>query len=90
MLGIMQDWPLTVDKVLDHARLQNGTREIITRRVSGEIVRTTYADVFNRAKQVSNALKAVLATVWRHLAGTRLAIWKHGMGQWVLVLCCTQ
>ena len=42
MLGIMQDWPLTVDKILDHARLQNATREIITHRVGGEIVRTTY------------------------------------------------
>jgi len=58
MLGIMQDWPLTVDKIMDHARLQNGTREIITRRVGGDIVRTTYNDVYNRAKQVSNALKA--------------------------------
>jgi len=57
MLGIMQDWPLTVDKILEHARLQNATREIITRRVGGEIVRTTYADVYDRAKQVSNALK---------------------------------
>lgn len=58
MLGMMQDWPLTVDKIMDHARLQHGTREIITRRVGGEIVRTTYADVFLRSKQVSNALKA--------------------------------
>jgi len=58
MLGIMQDWPLTVDKIMEHARLQNGTREIITRRVGGEIVRTTYADVYSKAKQVSNALKA--------------------------------
>ena len=54
----MQDWPLTVDKILEHARRQNGAREIITRRVGGHIVRTTYADVYDRAKQVSNALKA--------------------------------
>ncbi|MEO0466204.1 MAG: long-chain-fatty-acid--CoA ligase [Pseudomonadota bacterium] len=57
MQGIMQDWPLTVDKVLDHARRINPTREIITRRVGGQIVRTTYADVFDHSKQVSNALK---------------------------------
>ncbi len=56
MLGIMQDWPLTVDKIMEHARGQHGTREIITRRVGGEIVRTTYADVYTRSKQVSNAL----------------------------------
>ncbi|MEL7480830.1 MAG: AMP-binding protein, partial [Pseudomonadota bacterium] len=58
MHGIMQDWPLTTDKILEHARLQNGTREVVTRRVGGKIVRTTYGDIYNRAKQVSNALKA--------------------------------
>ncbi|MEL6921678.1 MAG: long-chain-fatty-acid--CoA ligase [Pseudomonadota bacterium] len=57
MKGIMQDWPLTVDKILEHANKINPTREIVTRRVEGNIVRTTYADVYNRAKQVSNALK---------------------------------
>ncbi|MEL6567952.1 MAG: long-chain-fatty-acid--CoA ligase [Pseudomonadota bacterium] len=58
MQGIMQDWPLTVDKILVHANLINPTREIVTRRVSGDIVRTTYADVYTHAKQVSNALKS--------------------------------
>ena len=27
----MQDWPLTVDKILDHAAINHGTREIISR-----------------------------------------------------------
>lgn len=56
MLGIMQDWPLTVNKILEHAKRINPTREIITRRVEGHIVRTTYADLFDQSKQVSNAL----------------------------------
>lgn len=57
MQGIMQDWPLTVDKILEHARLINPGREIITRRVGGEIVRTTYGELYTVSKQVSNALK---------------------------------
>ena len=57
MLGIMQDWPLTVNKILEHANTIHSDREIITRRVEGNIVRTTYADLFNTSKQVSNALK---------------------------------
>ncbi|MEL7547368.1 MAG: long-chain-fatty-acid--CoA ligase [Pseudomonadota bacterium] len=57
MDGIMQDWPLTVDKVLEHASKINPTREVITRRVGGEIVRHSYLDVFLQAKQVSAALK---------------------------------
>lgn len=56
MKGIMQDWPLTVDKLLDQAKLINPTREIVTRRVGGEIVRTNYAAVHDHAKQVSSAL----------------------------------
>ncbi len=56
MKGLMQDWPLTVDKVLDHARAINGKREIITRRVEGNIVRTSYAELWTAAKRASAAL----------------------------------
>ncbi|WP_293408518.1 long-chain-fatty-acid--CoA ligase [Phenylobacterium sp.] len=56
MLGLMQDWPLTVDKILDHAKQWHGDREIVTRSVEGPIVRTTYAEVHERAKRLSNAL----------------------------------
>ncbi len=58
MHGIMQDWQLTVDKILDHAALNHTAREVVTRSVEGPIVRTTYGDVHARAKQVSAALKA--------------------------------
>jgi len=58
MLGLMQDWPLTVDKILDHARVNFPRREIVTRRVEGPIVRSDYETLWRRAKQVTNALKA--------------------------------
>jgi hypothetical protein len=35
MLGLMQDWPLTVDKILDHAKNWHGHREVVTRSVEG-------------------------------------------------------
>ncbi|MEM8616584.1 MAG: long-chain-fatty-acid--CoA ligase [Pseudomonadota bacterium] len=57
MQGIMQNWPLTVDKILEHANLINPTREIVTRRVGGAIHRTSYGELYTMAKQVSNALK---------------------------------
>ena len=47
MQGIMQDWPLTVDKIITHAKLINPEREIVTRRVSGEIVRTNYGELYD-------------------------------------------
>ncbi len=58
MLGIMQDWPLTVNRIIEHANRIHSDREIITRRVEGNIVRTSYGEVFNLSKQVSNALKS--------------------------------
>ena len=56
MLGLMQDWPLTVDKILDHAKAWHGDTEIVSRSVEGPIVRTTWAGVHERAKRLSNAL----------------------------------
>ncbi|HCO43923.1 MAG TPA: long-chain fatty acid--CoA ligase [Gammaproteobacteria bacterium] len=56
MQGIMQNWPLTVDKVLEHAAQNHFDREIVTRSVEGPIVRTTYGELIGRAKQVSAAL----------------------------------
>jgi fatty-acyl-CoA synthase len=56
MQGLMQDWPLTVDKLLDHAGEWHGAREVVTRSVEGPIVRTTYAEIRERAKRLSNAL----------------------------------
>ncbi|HYD88001.1 MAG TPA: long-chain-fatty-acid--CoA ligase [Vitreimonas sp.] len=57
MLGLMQDWPLTVDRILDHAKVNFPRREVVTRSVEGPISRTTYANIWRRAKQVTNALQ---------------------------------
>lgn len=56
MQGLMQDWQLTVDKVLDHAANNHGDREVVTRNVEGDIVRTNYRQIRERSKQVSTAL----------------------------------
>ena len=59
MRGLMQDWPLTVDRLLVHADRVHPRREIVTRRVDGSIHRTTYADIHRRARQVSGALETL-------------------------------
>jgi fatty-acyl-CoA synthase len=56
MLGLMQDWPLTVDKILDHAHAWFPKREVVTRSLEGPLSRTTYGNIWRRAKQVTNAL----------------------------------
>ena len=58
MRGLMQDWPLTVDKILQHASAWHPGRQVVTRSLEGPIVRTTYAEIFGRAKRVSTALQA--------------------------------
>ena len=32
MRGLIQDWPLTIDRIIDHAAQVHGRREIVTRR----------------------------------------------------------
>jgi acyl-CoA synthetase (AMP-forming)/AMP-acid ligase II len=58
MQGLMQDWQLTVDKVIDHAANNHGDREVVTRNVEGDIVRTNYRTIRERSKMVSSALIA--------------------------------
>jgi fatty-acyl-CoA synthase len=58
MLGLMQNWPLTVDRIFDHANAAFPQREVVTRAIEdGQLKRTTYANVYGRAKQVTNALR---------------------------------
>ncbi len=57
MQGLMQDWPLTVSSVLDHAYNHHPEREVVTRTVEGPIHRYTYKDMYLRSKRCANALK---------------------------------
>src|SRR5579864_1271686 len=57
MEGLMQDWRLTVDKILDHAATWHGTREVVDRPVNGVLpVRSNYGAIRSNAKRLSNAL----------------------------------
>lgn len=87
MLGLMQDFPLLVHRVLDHAARWHGTTPILSRSVEGPLHRTDYATVNRRARALASACKtqlglsmgSVIATMawntWRHLE-----IWYGVMG----------
>ena len=86
MQGLMQDWPLVVPTIIEHAKQYHGDREIVTRSVEGAIHRGTYADLYGRSKRCANALERlglgpgdVVATMawntWRHME-----IWYAIMG----------
>jgi fatty-acyl-CoA synthase len=59
MLGLMLHWPLTVDRILEHAATWHGGREVVTRQVEGPIVRTNYAELQDRARRLSNGLSGL-------------------------------
>jgi len=78
MLGLMQDWPLLCHRIIDHAAIQHGAREVVSRSIEGPMHRTTYAGVRARALKVAQRLQreglglgdrvATLAwNTWRHL-----------------------
>lgn len=54
----MQDWPLTVNRFLDHAATWHAERELVSRREDGSVDRTDYARVRRAAQQLANALQA--------------------------------
>jgi fatty-acyl-CoA synthase len=56
MLGLMQDYPLLVQTIIDHAALNHGEREMVTRSIEGPIRRYTYHDLRIRALRVAKAL----------------------------------
>ncbi len=58
MQGLMQDWPLTLNRVIEHANQWHPDQEVVSRLVEGPIVRTTYAEIYKRSKKLSNALLA--------------------------------
>jgi fatty-acyl-CoA synthase len=56
MRGLMQDVPLTVDRILDHAATWHPHKEIVTRDLAGRVTRSDYAGVHALAKRISAAL----------------------------------
>jgi acyl-CoA synthetase (AMP-forming)/AMP-acid ligase II len=55
MKGLMQDWPLLVHTILDHAATWHSSREIVSRTVEGPIHRYTYGDLDARARMLASA-----------------------------------
>ena len=87
MKGLMQDWPLLVHRVLDHAARWHGEQEIVSRSIEGPIHRQTYRDLDRRSRALASAAKkhlkarkgSVIATMawngYRHME-----IWYGLMG----------
>ncbi len=56
MLGQMQDHPLMISTLIDHAARHHHEAQIVSRRVEGDLHRYTYADAARRSRQAAGAL----------------------------------
>jgi len=56
MTVVMQDFPLTVDKIIDHAAKYHPNRKLVSRSVEGPITETNWLNVRNQAKKLSQGL----------------------------------
>jgi fatty-acyl-CoA synthase len=56
MQGLMQDWPLRVSTLIEHANRNHSEQVIVTRSVEGPIHRYTYGDLYKRSKRCAKAL----------------------------------
>ncbi len=54
--GLMQDWPLTIDKIITHAKRTHPWREVVSRGTEGDLRRSNYGEIYDQAKRVSAAL----------------------------------
>jgi acyl-CoA synthetase (AMP-forming)/AMP-acid ligase II len=77
MLGLMQDWPLLCHRIIDHAAIQHGNREVVTRSIEGPIHRTTYRDIRKRALQVAQRLEREGVTRGDRVATLAWNTWRH-------------
>lgn len=59
MQGLMQDQPLLISSLLEHAVRVHPRAQIVSRLCEGSLHRSSYAEVARRAKQLANALQAL-------------------------------
>lgn len=57
MLGLMQDQPLLISSLIEHAARYHPNVEIVSRTCEGDTVRTNWRDLSKRVARLANALK---------------------------------
>jgi fatty-acyl-CoA synthase len=59
MLGLMQETPLLLSSLIDHAAQFHGRVEIVSRTMRGDTERSSYAGLARRSRQLAEALRAL-------------------------------
>ncbi len=77
MLGLMQDWPLLIHKILDYAAQQHGERKVISRSVEGGMHEIGYSEVRRRALRLARRLDADGIRLGDRVATLAWNTWRH-------------
>jgi acyl-CoA synthetase (AMP-forming)/AMP-acid ligase II len=92
MLGLMQDWPLLLSKVLTFAARWHGEAQIVSRTIEGPIHRTNYAELYRRTCRLAHAMRDKLGVEKGGIVATmawnsyrHMEIWYALMGQGAIV-----
>jgi acyl-CoA synthetase (AMP-forming)/AMP-acid ligase II len=56
-LGAMQDFPLRIMRLMDHAEREHGSREIVAARADGTVIRTNWLEVGDSSRRLAQALE---------------------------------
>ncbi len=59
MMGLMMQMPLMISSLIEHADRHHGEVEIVSRRVEGDLHRSTWHEVHRRSRQLANALASL-------------------------------
>src|SRR5437868_15521991 len=59
MNGLMMQQPLLISSLLVHAERHHGAQEVVSRRVEGDVHRTTYRELAARSRRLANAIAAL-------------------------------
>jgi acyl-CoA synthetase (AMP-forming)/AMP-acid ligase II len=91
MLGGMQDWPLRIMRILDHAARESEKREIVSLYAGGDRTRTDWGGIARDARRLARALERlglkrgdrVATLAMNH--GRHLAAWYGTIGMGAIV-----
>ena len=59
MLGAMQDWPLRIPRLFDHAEREHGARELVSLQADHSITRSTWRETVRDGRRLAGALRGL-------------------------------
>jgi fatty-acyl-CoA synthase len=77
MMGLMQQRPLLISSLLEHAELNHGETEIVSCPIEGGEHRYTYRDCAKRTRKLAKALKRLEVQTGDRVATLAWNTWRH-------------